>query len=300
MNYYRDQSGATQTSLALNPDAMGNAWFAKDIQYVTSNDEEIQAMTSQAAVELHLQSDNYQVFVNGVPATNEMKIGQSDQVRFIGPVLLPDGKVVMDTADQQLPIGQLGGQELSLIQGEQPGTWTWAYSSMIDTTFAQVLSITESANIGWDPTTTTLVSNDFKDKLSKESYSGQGTIEMTSYHPDKMIYTSSSSDAQLAVFSELYFPDGWSATVNGNAAEIVRTNYLLRAIELPAGENKIVMTYVNESYAQAGAYAHIGTAIIILLLAGGVFFETKRKDEEDEEEEEDEDLIPENIEISEL
>jgi hypothetical protein len=300
MNYYRDQSGATQTSLALNPDAMGNAWFAKDIQYVTSNDEEIQAMTSQAAVELHLQSDNYQVFVNGVPATNEMKIGQSDQVRFIGPVLLPDGKVVMDTADQQLPIGQLGGQELSLIQGEQPGTWTWAYSSMIDTTFTQVLSITESANIGWDPTTTTLVSNDFKDKLSKKSYSGQGTIEMTSYHPDKMIYTSSSSDAQLAVFSELYFPDGWSATVNGNAAEIVRTNYLLRAIELPAGENKIVMTYVNESYAQAGAYAHIGTAIIILLLAGGVFFETKRKDEEDEEEEEDEDLIPENIEISEL
>ena len=301
INYFRDQAGNTQSSLSLNPDAMGNAWFAKELEYVASNDEEIKSMTSQAAVELQLQSPEYRIFVNGAPAVDQMKVGQLDEVRFIGPVYLPDGNVILDTVTQQLPIGQLGGQELALIQGEQPGTWSWAYSSMIDTSFKKVLTISESANIGWDPRTTTLVSEEYKSSLSKESYTGQGEIAMTAYHPDKMTYKSSSSDTQLAVFSEVYFPVGWSAKINGQDAEIIRVNYLLRAIELPAGENTIEMTYVNESFGKSTTYAYIGTSVIILLLIGGVFFEIKRKDDDgDEEEEEDEDVIPENVEISDL
>ena len=263
------------------------------------------AMSSQAAVELHLQSDKYQVFVNGQPASNNMKVGQNDQVRFVGPVYLPDGNVVIDTADQQLPIGQLSGQELSLIQGEQPGTWSWAYTAMIDTGFNQVLTITESANIGWDPRNTTLVSDEFKSGLSKTLYSGQGTIEMATYHPDKLVYKSSSSDTQLAVFSEVYFPEGWSATVDGNSTDILRVNYLLRAVEVPSGEHTIVLTYTNASFDKSTTYAHIGTVAIILLLLGGIFFETRREDNENQEvdedgDDEDDNVVTENVEIADL
>ena len=227
-------------------------------------------------------------------------VGQNDQVSFVGPVYLPDGNVVIDTADQQLPIGQLGGQELSLIQGEQPGTWSWAYTAMLDTGFNQVLTITESANIGWDPRNTTLVADEFKSNLSKTAYTGQGTIEMTSYHPDKLIYKSSASDVQLAVFSEIYFPEGWAATIDGNSADILRVNYLLRAVEIPAGEHTIELSYTNASFDKSTTYAYIGTAVIILLLLGGIYFETKIKDDENEEIDEDEDTVTENIEIADL
>ena len=60
-----------------------------------------------------------------------------------------------------------------------------------------------------------------------------------------MVYSSSSDTEQLAVFSETWYngETGWIATVNGKEVPILRTNYILRAIEVPAGNNEIVMEF---------------------------------------------------------
>ena len=60
-----------------------------------------------------------------------------------------------------------------------------------------------------------------------------------------MVYLSSSATKQLAVFSETWYngKTGWVATVNGQEVPILRANYILRAVEVPAGDNEIVMEF---------------------------------------------------------
>lgn len=69
------------------------------------------------------------------------------------------------------------------------------------------------------------------------------TIALTAYAPNKLTFKSHSQNGGLAVFSEIYFPWGWQATIDGQQAPIGRVNYVLRAMQLPAGDHIIEMTY---------------------------------------------------------
>jgi uncharacterized membrane protein YfhO len=90
---------------------------------------------------------------------------------------------------------------------------------------------------------------------------------MTSYAPNKITYQSNSSSKQFAVFSEVYYPEGWTATVNGKEVDIRKTNYLLRGIELPAGNNEIEFSFNLPKFEMANTYAQIGSIILLSLLS---------------------------------
>ena len=78
--------------------------------------------------------------------------------------------------------------------------------------------------------------------------SANGKIELIEYKPNAMTYKFSSTEDQLAVFSEIYYPDGWNAYINGEVAEYFRANYLLRAMELKAGDYEIEFRFEPKSY----------------------------------------------------
>ncbi len=111
----------------------------------------------------------------------------------------------------------------------------------------------------------------FEDALpqSCESLVPGDTIRMTSYTPNRVTYEADTRAGGIGVFSEVWFPWGWKATVNGQPAKLARVNYILRAVELPAGRSDIVMTFAPESLAATGrvAYACV-TLIYIIVLAG--------------------------------
>ena len=69
-------------------------------------------------------------------------------------------------------------------------------------------------------------------------------IELVEYKPNKLLYTSDSSNDRIAVFSEIYYPEGWHLYVDGKEADIARVNYVLRAAVIPAGEHTILMEFV--------------------------------------------------------
>lgn len=69
-------------------------------------------------------------------------------------------------------------------------------------------------------------------------------IELVEYKPNKLLYTSNSSNDRIAVFSEIYYPEGWHLYVDGKEADIARVNYVLRAAVIPAGEHTILMEFV--------------------------------------------------------
>lgn len=84
------------------------------------------------------------------------------------------------------------------------------------------------------------------------------TIYATSYSPDRLTYRAKTANGGVAVFSEVYFPWGWTATVDGNETGIARVDYLLRALRLPAGDHEIVMTFKPRSLFVTTIVASIG------------------------------------------
>lgn len=91
------------------------------------------------------------------------------------------------------------------------------------------------------------------------------TIYETTYAPNRLTYKSRSDKGNIAVFSEIYFPWGWKATIDGKEAPIGRVDYVLRAMRLPAGEHEIVMTFDPEIIRTADNVAMSSAGVIYIL-----------------------------------
>ena len=91
------------------------------------------------------------------------------------------------------------------------------------------------------------------------------TIFETSYAPNRLKYTSRSSKENIAVFSEIYFPWGWTATVDGETVPIGRVDYVLRAIRVPAGNHQIEFTFDPQSLKATNALAITSVVLIGLI-----------------------------------
>lgn len=102
-------------------------------------------------------------------------------------------------------------------------------------------------------------------------------IRLTSYAPDELKFAYKLGSDRVAVFSEVYFPWGWKATVNGEELPIGRVDYLLRAMRLPAGSGEIVMTFRPQSVRTSDTVATIAIVLIYLLLIGEVVIYLKRR-----------------------
>ena len=104
-------------------------------------------------------------------------------------------------------------------------------------------------------------------------YDSTARINLTKYHPDKLEYESAANGDQLAVFSEIYYPmeKGWSMTIDGQPAEFVKANYILRAAKIPSGNHKIVMEFHPKSYYSGETYSMIASGLLLILLAAGLY-----------------------------
>lgn len=90
-------------------------------------------------------------------------------------------------------------------------------------------------------------------------------ITLTSYSPNRLRYRSHSGTDAIAVFSEVYYPHGWHATIDGAEVPVGRVNYLLRAIALPAGDHEVELRFDPQSLHTTGTIATIAIILIYLL-----------------------------------
>ena len=119
---------------------------------------------------------------------------------------------------------------------------------------------------------TAIVDSKFKEALKgvNEGYKDSlSTIRLTSYEPNQLVYETSSPQDGIVVFSEIYYP-GWTATIDGKPADIARADYILRAMNVPAGKHTIEMRFdpqslhITEGIAY-GAMALLLVGVIILI-----------------------------------
>lgn len=169
--YFIVAGNNNQPQARLNPNALGNAWFVENIQWVDNANEEINALTNLS------------------PAT----------------------------------------------------------TAIIDKRFESVLKNKQTA----------------KDSAS--------SILLTHYLPNELHYKTKSTTGGLGVFSEVYYPHGWKATIDGEEVPIIRTNYVLRGIYIPAGEHEIVMTFRPQSVQMTQICAYTGYLLLLLLIIAFIY-----------------------------
>ncbi len=125
---------------------------------------------------------------------------------------------------------------------------------------------------------TVVIDNREKTKITFEpQYDTTAKISLIDNKNDLINYESSSSSNQFAVFSEIYYPNGWKAYIDDKEIPIAKVNYLLRGLSIPAGNHKIRFEFKPASYILGNKLSLISGIISFILLFGGIFLLWKQR-----------------------
>jgi hypothetical protein len=129
--------------------------------------------------------------------------------------------------------------------------------------------------------TEAVVDQRFASKLDglKAGADSTAKISLISYKPDELIYEANSGAEGLAVFSEIYYNvrDEWKVTIDDKPADLLRANYVLRALRVPAGKHTIKFRFEPVSVAAGKKIDLVSSLLLVGLVAGALFVESKRK-----------------------
>ena len=103
-------------------------------------------------------------------------------------------------------------------------------------------------------------------------------VTLTAYEPNQLSYDVVSGKGGVVVFSEVYYP-GWTATVDGEPAELGRVNYILRALNVKPGNHKVVLSFFPKSLDRTESVAYISYAVLLLAACLGGYLVWRRKKE---------------------
>ena len=101
-------------------------------------------------------------------------------------------------------------------------------------------------------------------------------VTIKAYEPNEVSYECQSDKGGVVVFSEIYYP-GWTATVDGEPAELGRVNYILRALNVKPGKHDIVLTFKPQSVKTTETIAYVSYVILLLAVLGAIFMEWKKR-----------------------
>ncbi len=180
-----------------------------------------------------------------------------------------------DLLDHQISKGNMGvinmlntkyflsGEQYERNPGALGNAWfvdTISYVADADSEMAALDSL--------DTATAAVADAKFRETLGNAIPKAQGdTIYETSYAPNALTYSVNSAKGGIAVFSEIYFPWGWTATVDGKETQIGRVNYTLRALRVPAGRHEIRFSFDPKSVRVTNNISIASVSVIYILCA---------------------------------
>lgn len=137
----------------------------------------------------------------------------------------------------------------------------------------------------FNPAQTAVVRDTFKAVVGTDAFGKDATASIRlapgGYAPNTMKYESNNSLPGIAVFSDIYYPTGWTATIDGKEAPVFKANYVLRAMKIPAGKHSIEFQFHSKAFETGKKLALTGSILLSLLIAGGIYFTffAKKKEE---------------------
>ncbi|MBO7368053.1 MAG: YfhO family protein [Paludibacteraceae bacterium] len=122
-----------------------------------------------------------------------------------------------------------------------------------------------------------LVDKNLKDCVKDTAFNTEGAeIQLISYEPNRLEYAFSAKTPQLAVFSEIFYYTGWHAYIGEKEVPFFRADYLLRAMNLDAGNYKITFVFDPSSYRIGKIISIISSILLTLAFCGIIFAAAKR------------------------
>lgn len=146
--------------------------------------------------------------------------------------------------------------------------------------FAQKIKVVPNANSEMqaldteDLRTTAIVDKRFVDDKLQQLLpltDSIAEVTLTLHTPNRVEYNTSNRQDALLVCSEIYYPEGWIATIDGEEHPIIRVNYTLRGIIVPAGKHSVRFTFAPTSIATTERIAFVALILLFLLLLGTIF-----------------------------
>ncbi|MEA3500912.1 MAG: hypothetical protein U9R41_07845 [Candidatus Marinimicrobia bacterium] len=128
---------------------------------------------------------------------------------------------------------------------------------------------------GFTPQNEALILNDENQEIQNQ-YSGDGEIEFIDHNPNMLKFNIKSDQKQFMVLSEIYYPIGWTAKIGKDELPIIKTNFLLRGFEVPAGENDLTVEFRPKTYLRNLKIIWVGNIIIILILLSASYPKVKK------------------------
>lgn len=125
--------------------------------------------------------------------------------------------------------------------------------------------------------TTAVVGKDFAGVVKDATSDSTATVRLTDYAPDALGYEINSKKGGVIVFSDIYYP-GWKAMIDGEETPVGRADYILRAINVPAGKHKVIMTFDPQTIYTTESIAYSAIGIVFIIVIGlGVQYGLKRR-----------------------
>ena len=119
----------------------------------------------------------------------------------------------------------------------------------------------------------------FESVLGKaQSNDSTAKVKLVKYEPNNLQYTIDSKNGGVVVFAEIYYP-GWTATIDGQPAELGRVNYILRALNVKAGKHTVVLDFHPTSISTTETIAYIAIVILLLAIIGAGYMRFKNRKE---------------------
>ena len=118
--------------------------------------------------------------------------------------------------------------------------------------------------------------NSPKDFVTSFPIDSSATINLKSYKANELVYEFSSKENQFAVFSEIYYKDGWNAYIDGKLVPYYNVDYVLRGMEIPKGNHSIEFKF-EPSVIKTGNIITLSSYVLLILISAGWFFIEKKK-----------------------
>lgn len=131
-----------------------------------------------------------------------------------------------------------------------------------------------------DTKKTAVINTEFLSKIPNQNIErdSTATIDLFKYKPNHLVYEASSKTPQLTIFSDIFYDKGWNAYINGEPAEYFRANYVLRAMVIPPGNNKIEFKFEPKVIQTGSTISLVSSIIFLLILLSGLYFVFRKKE----------------------
>ncbi|MCQ2347028.1 MAG: YfhO family protein, partial [Paludibacteraceae bacterium] len=117
-------------------------------------------------------------------------------------------------------------------------------------------------------------------RIKQQSFSNtDASVSLVDYHPSRLIYQTNNAANGLLVCSEVYYKT-WKAYIDGTEVPLIRANYILRGLEVPAGKHQVELRCVDELYDKSHTWSLIASTLVVVIILGLItlaFFMKRRK-----------------------